>query len=326
MAGSAVEVIVFTHAPFAKYLRGCLRSLLAQSYSSLQISLIGDDSREIASVAGEFQEERNVALLSERDLLERSPVKNCRRAFLQAANVRMKESSAVYVGTWNCDDFYNRDHVKVLVDILEKYPTTGAAFDNVDYRDDWGDDECPIPGGIESTPNLMIPRNQAKLLAAGEVSLQALFIENLMTAPSSLVRRSVLERAGGYDKDTVLNCDLHWFYRIAAYFPVRFVNYAGVRKRIHAANTTAIDSRHVYGVSDLENLRDRYPEVCDRIGKNVFNKKLGRKYFRLGLYYDALGESGKAQEAYKKAMQLRKLSLRYGWQYYRSTLFSTAVG
>jgi len=69
-------------------------------------------------------------------------------------------------------------------------------------------------------------------LEGGEVSLQTLFIENLMTAPSSLIRRSVLERAGGYDKDTVLNCDLHWFYRIAAYYPVRFVNYIGVRKRI----------------------------------------------------------------------------------------------
>jgi glycosyltransferase involved in cell wall biosynthesis len=326
MAGSAVEIIVFTHAPFGKYLRGCLRSLLAQSYSSLQISLIGDDSPEVQSVAGEFGREPNIMLFSERELLDRSPVKKCRRAFLQAANVRMKESGAVYVGTWNCDDFYNRDHVKLLVDILEKYPTTGAAFNNVDYRDDWGDDECPIPGGIESTPNLMIPRNQAKLLAAGEVSLQALFVENLMTAPSSLVRRSVLERAGGYDKDTVLNCDLHWFYRIAAYFPVRFVNYTGVRKRIHPGNTTAVDSHHVFGVSDLENLRDYYPEVCDRIGKNVFNKKLGRKYFRLGLYYEKSGQFGNAQQAYKKAMQLRKLSLRYGWQYYRSTLFSTAVG
>ena len=326
MAGPAVEVIVFTHAPFAKYLRGCLRSLLAQSYSSLQISLIGDDSREIASVAGEFQRERNVALLSERDLLERSPVKNCRRAFLQAANVRMKESSAVYVGTWNCDDSYNRDHVKLLVDVLEKYPTTGAAFDKVDYRDDWDENGSEACDGVDFPAALMISPDRARKLESAEVALVDLFVENLMTGPSSLIRRSVLERVGGYDKDTVLNCDLHWFYRIAAYFPVRFVNYTGVRKRIHPGNTTAVDSHHVFGVSDLENLRDYYPEVCDRIGKNVFNKKLGRKYFRLGLYYEKSGQLGKAQEAYKKAMQLRKLSLRYGWQYYRSTLFSTAVG
>ena len=326
MAGSIVEVLVFTHAPFSKYLRGCVRSLLAQSYFPVQVSLIGDDSPEIASVVGEFRREPNVTLFSERELLERSPVKDCRRKFLQAANVRMKESSATYLGTWNCDDFYNRDHIKLLVETLDAHPATGAAFDNVENCDDWGEEERLFPGGIDSVPNQMISRSAAKGLEGGEVSLQTLFIENLMTAPSSLIRRSVLERAGGYDKDTVLNCDLHWFYRIAAYYPIRFVNYIGVRKRIHPANTTALDSRHVYGVSDLENLRDRYPDVCNKIGRNIFNKKLGRKYFRLGLYYDTLGESAKAQQTYKKAMRLRKLSLRYSWQYYRSTLFAPGSG
>jgi hypothetical protein len=80
-----------------------------------------------------------------------------------------------------------------------------------------------------------------------------------------------------------------------------------------------VDSHYVYGVSDLENLRDRYPQVCEIIGKNVFNRKLGRKYFRLGLYFDALDEAEKAREAYGKAMELRKFRFRYAWRYYRAT-------
>jgi hypothetical protein len=326
MAGSVVEVLVFAHAPFSKFLRGCVRSLLAQSYSALQISLIGDDSPEVACVASEFRGETNFKLFSERELLERSPVRHCRRPFLQAANVRMKESSAAYVGTWNCDDFYNRDHVRLLVEVLDRHPTTGAAFDNVEYCDDWGEDEARITERIETAPNLIIASRAARLLVADAVPLRALFVENLMTAPSSLIRRSVLDRAGGYDKNTVLNCDLHWFYRIAAYFPIRFVDYIGVRKRIHPGNTTAVDSRHVYGVSDLENLKACYPEVCTRIGTSVVNKKLGRKYFRLALHYDAMGEPDKARNAYKQALQLRKFNLRYGYEYCRSAVFLSKLG
>ena len=320
MPAPIVEILVFAHAPFAKYLRECLCSLLAQTYSPLDISILGDGSKEIESVATEFKGEGSVTLLCERDLLEKSPAAKCRRPFLQAANVRMKESAAIYVGTWNSDDVYNPNHVKWLVDALEKHPGTGVAFDNVEYRDDWGENEFDFLHEVRESANLMISEERAKLLEPTEVSIRDLFVENLLTGPSSLIRRSVLDRVGGYDKDIVLNCDLHWFYRIAAYFPVRFVNHTGVRKRIHPANTTAIDSHHVFGVSDLENLRECYPEVCERIGKNVFNKKLGRKYFRLGLYYERRGEVGKAREMYKKAMLLRKFSLRYHWEYVRSSV------
>ena len=88
-----------------------------------------------------------------------------------------------------------------------------------------------------------------------------------------------------------------------------------MRKRIHPLNNTAVNPHYQFGVTELEDIRDCYPEVYHRIGKNVFNKKLGRKYFRLGLYYEGLGDLAKAREAYRKAMLLRKLSLRYGWEY-----------
>jgi len=143
--------------------------------------------------------------------------------------------------------------------------------------------------------------------------------ENFMTGPSSLIRKSAFEIVGGYDKDIYLNCDLHWFYRLAAYFPVAFVDYVGVRKRVHPLNNTAVNPHYEYGLRELEHIRERYPEVYDRIGKSTFNKKLGRKYFRLGLYYERRGEPDKARAAYKQAMLLRKWSLRYSWEYCRSS-------
>jgi tetratricopeptide (TPR) repeat protein len=79
-------------------------------------------------------------------------------------------------------------------------------------------------------------------------------------------------------------------------------------------------------VRELEDIRDSYPEVYRRIGKNTFNKKLGRKYFRLGLYYERRGDLAKARAAYKQAMLLRKMSFRYGWEYCRSSFLSSATG
>jgi hypothetical protein len=140
-----------------------------------------------------------------------------------------------------------------------------------------------------------------------------------MTGPSSLIAKTAFKSVGGYDKDIYLNCDLHWFYRLAAYFPVRYVDYIGVRKRIHPLNNTAVNPHYEYGVRELEHIRDHYPDVYSRIGKSAFNKKLGRKYLRLGLYYEGQGELTKARAAYKQAMVLRKWSFRYHWEYIRST-------
>jgi len=127
-------------------------------------------------------------------------------------------------------------------------------------------------------------------LSSARLSVQNIVEENFMTGPSSLIRKSVFEQVGGYDKDIYLNCDLHWFYRIAAYFPVSFVDYVGVRKRVHPLNNTAVNAHYEYGVRELENIRDKYPDVYQIIGKSVFNKKLGRKYFRLGNYYQSKGD------------------------------------
>jgi hypothetical protein len=95
------------------------------------------------------------------------------------------------------------------------------------------------------------------------------------------------------------------------------VDYVGVRRRIHPLNNTSVNPHYEFGVKELETIRDRYPEVYSRIGKKVFNKKLGRKYYRLAHYYERNKEPGKARDMYKKSMVLRKWSFRYYWEYFR---------
>jgi glycosyltransferase involved in cell wall biosynthesis len=303
MGNSPVTIILFAHAPYAKFLPCSLESILHQSYRDLEVLVLTDGSDDVRRVTEHFMGDRRVNLCAQ-----------TRPYFLETANELMTTCKGEYLGTWNSDDIYNEKHVELLVQVLEHDREAGGAFDNTEYFRESQE------GGISE--GLIVPKDTAKTLSSARLSVQQIFNENIMTGPSSLIKKAAFERVGGYDSKIRLNCDLHWFYRLGAYFPIRFVNYVGVKKRIHPLNNTAVNPHYEFGVTELENIRDYYPEVYHRIGKSVFNKKLGRKYFRLGSYYEARGQLDQARQAYKKAMILRQLSFRYRWEYCRSAFLS----
>ncbi len=308
MSEATVSIILFAHAAYSRFLRDSLGSILSQSYPALEVIVLSDGSSEVAKTVESLTQDQRVSVISQGN-----------QAFLQAANERMREAKGEYLATWNSDDIYKEDHVKVLVRALEQDTALGAAFDNTEF---FKETEISSVEKVnrEVSLGLIVPQNSAKKLAASRLTVQDIVRENFMTGPSSLVRKSAFEVVGGYDKDIYLNCDLHWFYRLSAYFPVAFVDYVGVKKRVHPLNNTAVNSHYEYGLRELEHIRERYPDVYHRIGKRTFNKKLGRKYFRLGLYYERQGERDKARAAYRQAMMLRKWSLRYSWEYCRASL------
>jgi len=120
-----VSIILFAHAPYAKFIPDSLGSILTQSYGSLEVIVLGDGSKELQQALDPFRLDSRCIPCIQGDL-----------PFLQAANERMKEARGKYVGTWNSDDIYNRDHVKVLVQALEEDAAIGAAFDNTEYFSD----------------------------------------------------------------------------------------------------------------------------------------------------------------------------------------------
>ena len=305
MDTALVSIILFAHAPYAKFIPGSLGSILKQSYGSLEVFVLGDGSKELEQALAPFKGDPRCIPCSQGAL-----------PFLQACNELMKQAQGKYLGTWNSDDIYEVDHVKVLVQALEEDETLGGAFDNTEYFSDQPGNIGQEKAKLSLGP--MVEKDRGQKLAAARLSVQDILSDNFMTGPSSLITKTAFESVGGYDKDIYLNCDLHWFYRLTAYFPVRYVDYMGVRKRIHPLNNTAVNPHYEYGVRELEHIRDHYPDVYSRIGKSAFNKKLGRKYLRLGLYYERKGELTKARAAYKQAMLLRKWSFRYHWEYIRS--------
>jgi glycosyltransferase involved in cell wall biosynthesis len=101
-----VSIILFAHAPYAKFIPGSLGSILKQSYGALEVFVLGDGSRELEQALAPFREDPRCIPASQGTL-----------PFLQASNQLMKQCHGKYLGTWNSDDIYEVDHVKVLVTV-----------------------------------------------------------------------------------------------------------------------------------------------------------------------------------------------------------------
>lgn len=303
-----VSVVMPTYERQAKFLVNALESVLGQSYASLEIMLVSDGSKEIVQVVDRFREDTRVKSLIEQG-----------RGYIAALNQGIELSQGDYVAFCDSDDVLNKDHLKVLVDTIERYPDAGLVFDNLEYFDSESTEQVANHVLI-AHDRLLISGKRTRELVKGTVSLQDVFADNLISGPAFMVPRQVFNKVGLFDGDVFLMNDLHLFYRISARYPIRFVDYVGVRKRVHSANLTTVHRHYEYGVNCLENIRERYPDVFHRIGRRLFYKKLGSKYYRLGLYFERSGDKSKAKEMYKKAMSMRKFSLRNHWNYLRVSL------
>jgi len=304
-----VSVIVPTYNN-AKLIPDTLESIFGQSYSPVEIIVVNDGSTdETAEVVERFTSRGTLRIYTQKN-----------QGDIAARNKGIELSEGDYIAFCDSDDIWNRDHVRLLVDQLERCPEAGMVFDNVAYFVHPGEEENKEASPAGGEERLLVEAARAKTIAATPVSLQDLYTDNLITTSAFMVPKRVFARVGVFDRDIYLMNDLHFFYRIAAYYAVRFVDYVGVRKRVHPASLSMVNTHHEYGVNCLENIRERYPEVYRRIGKRIFNKKLGRKYFRLGLHYEKYGDVKKAKDMYKKALLTRRWSFRYYWEYIRASL------
>jgi glycosyltransferase involved in cell wall biosynthesis len=249
------------------------------------------------------------------------PYRESGRGYIAALNQGIQLARGEYIAFCDSDDLLNKHHVKVLVEAMKRFPETGLAFDNLAYVVTSSDAEPDALNGLhEPDGRPLVAAQRARDLVESGVSVQDVFMENLISGPAFMVRKDVFGRIGLFDDSAFLMNDLHLFYRIGAHYHIRFVDYIGVRKRVHAKNLTTTHPHYEYGVKSLESIRDHYPDVYRRIGKRLFNKKLARKYYRLALYREKSGDRSTAREMYRKAMLARKLSFRYYWAYFCSAV------
>src|SRR5574341_750086 len=98
MSSISVSAIVFAHAPYAKYLPGCVDSILAQSRPPIEVVVLSDGSKEIAAVVANFKGNDAVSLVDQGE-----------GHFFLALNRVAKHCKGECIALMDSDDFYNQD-------------------------------------------------------------------------------------------------------------------------------------------------------------------------------------------------------------------------
>ena len=208
-----------------------------------------------------------------------------------------------YIAFCDHDDVWNERHLEVLLGCFASHPCVALAFDNARYFGDW-----------ETESKLHIAPRRSHRLAKRRITPRLIFWEYPIASMSVImVKKDVFDRAGKLNERIMALDDYHFYLRLAAVEPVRFVNYIGCRKRVTAENLSHKVNIREANVRYLEDIWQNNPAVVRVIGSVSFRLRLSRKYFKLGRYHRQNCDHELAKEMFWKAYRTSIFSLRYLW-------------
>ncbi len=200
--------IVITCYNYGRYLRGCLQSVVEQTYTDYEIIVIDDGSTDdtpqiMQGLAGQ----PNLRYVRQ---------ENGGQA--RAKNHGLQLSRGRYVAFLDADDLWEKDKLEKQIPLFSN-PAVGVVYGRANLIDDNG---APIDLGLLG--GNLTPR-------AGRVS-RWLFINNFIWFSSSVSRRECLERFSGFDESLPMGIDWDLWLRISAQYDFDFVDEPLIRYRV----------------------------------------------------------------------------------------------
>ena len=191
IAAPEVSVIVPAYNT-APYIGAMIRSILAQTYTSYEIIVVNDGSPDTPAM--------EQALAPYRDRILYVVQEN--RGISAARNAALNVARGRYVALLDSDDAWEPDYLAVQVAALEADPTLAVVYPNALIVGDHPHagrtymDVCP---------------------SRGPVTFQAVLTQGCQVFISALIRRTAIDRVGGFDPElrSVEDFDL-WLRLLAA--------------------------------------------------------------------------------------------------------------
>lgn len=211
------SVLIPTHN-CADYLREALGSVLRQDPGPerMEIIVVDDCSTEddpgavVREVGGErvrfIRQERNVG-----------KVRNYETG--------LRESRGRLIHQLHGDDRVREGFYRAMENLFEEVPGLGAAFCRSVYIDENG--KWTALTGMEQYADGVV-----------EGFLERIVIGQRVQTPAMVVRREVYEQLGGFDRRFDCMEDWEMWIRIAAHYPVGFLNRVLAQYRVHGQNAT----------------------------------------------------------------------------------------
>lgn len=185
-----VSVIIPTYDR-AIYLGDSIRSVLAQTYSNLELIVVDDGSTDdTEAIVGEFQDPRL------------RYVRQPNRGRSNARNHALSLASGKFITFLDSDDLYLPDKIRLQVNYLKTHPATGMVYTCAHCIDEQGE--------------MLSHQYQASVSGLIYESI-AFFTPVTITLPTVMTYREVLDKVGNFDEKMHRFEDTDMWRRISKY-------------------------------------------------------------------------------------------------------------
>ena len=251
-----VSVIVPAYKA-GKYIEATIRSVLTQSWQDLELIVIDDGSPDDQEVI--------VKRLAAEDNRIRY-VKQQNAGVSAARNKGYELSNGKYLAFLDADDIWLSDNLSKKIELLARDAECGLVHSDAEVIDENGKQTGQVLSGKEGW--LL-----DELLAWNGACIPG---------PSSiLVKREVLEKAGGFDLDLSNSADQEFFFRVANLFKIAKVNNVTWRYRVHTSNMH----------SNIAVMEKDLLKVYEKAQKNNLFRSTGFRKYCFAKMYKILGAS-----------------------------------
>ncbi len=211
-------VMAFRNA--GAYLRDSIRSVLGQTYPNVELIVVDDGSTdESPQTAGSFGPVLTY-------------VRQENRGASAARNEGVQRATGEYVTFFDGDDLMAADNIASQADFIQRQPACSAVVNDYQTFTEQGDS---AQTHFQTCPSLE-RIGLEEFLLSGLEARAILSEENFAITNSILMRRDVLNRIGGFDKELVIGEDWELLYRAAIHGPIGLQRKVGCRKRVHESN------------------------------------------------------------------------------------------
>ena len=206
-----IVVPCFNHA---RYIRGCIESILQQTYKNIELIVIDDGSTDgSAAILAELARQHGFYFEAQAN-----------QGLTPTLNKALAMAKGKYFCPMGSDDVMLPDKTALQVQFMELYPQVAMCCGNALYIDEGG----------------RFLRKPTRQLRHGFMDFEGFFGNTRagVIAPSAMIRTSILREVGGYDPDIKLEDLAMWLKLTYAGYQIGFIPEEILHYRKHPANTS----------------------------------------------------------------------------------------
>jgi len=291
--------VVITCYNYARYLQGCIESVLGQTWQNLEIIVVNDGSTDHTDeVIAPYMSDERIHYIKQR---------NAGQA--HAKNIGIRNAKGAFIAFLDADDMWVPTKLERQIPLFTD-EQIGVVYSLARYIDQ-NDDEVVF----NHVSPYLAPRK-------GWVT-DFLIFDNFIPFSSSIVRRECFERVGLFDESIKMGIDWDLWLRFSVHFLFQFVNEPLLLYRVgHPGQMSQdLEARHKCADRITASFLDKNPGI---LTKDTVRDAFAYTYLSRGYYY-------RSQDImisftyYWKAVKCNPFSLRIWKSFVKTILISVGV-